>query len=64
MTPHLCHTFLKLANDTHDRLKAARSVGHQLLEETITGLNILELMGRRIIGLLIDFGSPVGSSSN
>ncbi len=43
MTLHLCHTFLKLALETHDRLKAARSVGHQLLEETITDLNILEL---------------------
>lgn len=46
MTPHLCHTFLNLALETHDRLKAARSVGHQLLEETITDLNILELKRR------------------
>lgn len=46
MTPHLCHTFLSLAVETHDRLKAARSVGHQLLEETITDLNILELKRR------------------
>jgi hypothetical protein len=43
MTPHLCHTFLTLAVETHDRLNAARSVGHQLLEETITDLNILAL---------------------
>jgi hypothetical protein len=43
MTLHLCHTFRKLARETHDLLKAARGVGHQLLEETITDVNILEL---------------------
>lgn len=43
MTPQLCHAFVRLAHETHDRLKAARTVGHQLLEETLTDLIVLEL---------------------
>lgn len=43
MPPDLCNTFFRLACETNDRLHAARSVGHQLLEETLTDLIILEL---------------------
>lgn len=43
MTLSLCTTFAQLAYETHDRLKTARHVGHQILEETLTDLNILEL---------------------
>jgi hypothetical protein len=43
MTASLCSTFATLAYETHERLGACRQVGHQLLEETITDLLILEL---------------------
>lgn len=42
MTP-LCRTFRRLADETWDRLESARSVNHQLLEESITDWNCLEL---------------------
>jgi hypothetical protein len=42
----LCETFRSLAFHTFAQISKARRIGHQLLEETITDINILELKDR------------------
>jgi hypothetical protein len=46
MTNDLCETFRLLSYETWGRLGRARRIGHQLLEETFTDLNLLELKDR------------------
>ena len=42
----LCATFRELAFETWRRLGNGRRIGHQMLEETITDLNLLEIKSR------------------
>jgi len=43
ITSSLCNAFARLARDTYGKLADSRHVGHQMLEETLTDINILEL---------------------
>ncbi|WP_146036015.1 DUF6615 family protein [Pseudomonas sp. LFM046] len=43
MRPSLCSSFRSLARQTHKKLGEARVAQHQLREETLTDINILEL---------------------